>query len=116
MEPFFENIAIPSFITGIVFSVIGSFMAESPPSEINGVVGYRTKRSMKSQAHWDFSQKYSGKFMGFGGLVLVVLSALSYFIPVDIETKQIAGLVALVTLSVVMIVATERALIRKFKD
>lgn len=116
MEPFFENIAIPSFITGIVFSFIGSFMASSPPSEINGLVGYRTKRSMKSQAHWDFSQKYSGTFMGWGGLVMLMLSALSYFIPVGIEVKQIAGLIALVILSVIMIVATEMALKRKFKD
>ncbi len=116
MDAFFENIALPSFIAGIAFSFIGSFMAWSPPQEINGVVGYRTRRSMKSQAHWDFSQKYSGNIMGVGGLVMAVLSALSYFLSVAAAVKQTAGLIALVTLSVGMIVATELALKRKFKD
>ncbi|MFP9115064.1 SdpI family protein [Flavobacterium sp. RHBU_3] len=116
MNPFFENIALPGFLSGIAFAFVGSFMHYSPPSEINGVVGYRTKRSMKSQAHWDFAQRYSGKIMGFGGLVMAVLSALTYFVPVDVEVKQTAGLIALLVLSVSMIVATEVALKRKFKD
>lgn len=116
MDAFFENIALPSFLAGIAFSFIGSFMAWSPPQEINGVVGYRTRRSMKSQAHWDFSQRYSSNIMGVGGLVMAVLSTLSYFLPVAAAIKQTAGLVALMALAIGMIVATEVALKRKFKD
>lgn len=116
MEEFFSNIAIPSLYTGVVFAALGSLLYYSPPSEINGLIGYRTKRSMKSQERWDFSQKYSSKIMGFCGLGLIVLSLLSYFIPVDIGVKQIGGVSLLLLSAVYMIVRTEMALSKKFKD
>jgi len=116
MDNFFDNIAIPSLYTGFIFALIGSLLYYSPPSEINGVIGYRTKRSMKSQERWDFSQKYSSGIMGYCGLGMVVLSFLSYFIPVPVAWKQIGGLCLLLACAAGMIVATERALIKKFKD
>lgn len=116
MHEFFDHIAIPSLYTGFVFAALGSLLYYSPPAEINGLIGYRTKRSMKSQDRWDFSQKYSAKQMGFSGLVMIVLSLLSYFLPVENEWKQIGGVSLLVVSALLMIVRTEIALSKRFKD
>lgn len=116
MDPFFDNIAIPSLYSGIAFAFVGSMLHFSPPSEINGVIGYRTKASMKSQERWDFAQKYSAKFMGICGAAMVVLSLLSYFIPVEAEWKNIAGLGLLLISAVCMIAATEIAIRKRFKE
>ena len=114
MDDFGSHIAIPSFITGIVFALLGGAFYQSPPSEINPLVGYRTRLSMKSQKHWDFAQKYSAKQMERAGYVMVILSVLSYFLPVDTEYKQTGGLILLVVCSIYMIVSTELALRKQF--
>lgn len=116
MDAFFDNIAIPSLYSGIAFAFVGSMLHFSPPSEINGVIGYRTKASMKSQERWDFAQKYSATFMGICGVIMVALSLLSYFIPIDAELKNIGGLGLLLTSAVSMIAATEIALRKRFKN
>lgn len=114
MDDFTAHIAIPSLITGIIFSLLGWALYQSPPSEINPWMGYRTKLSMKSQKHWDFAQLYSSKRMGIGGLCLIALSLLSYFIPVDTEYKQTGGLILLILCTIYMIVSTEIALKKEF--
>lgn len=116
MEDLSAHIAIPSLITGIVFALLGWAFRQSPPQDINPLVGYRTKRSMKSQAHWDFAQRYSAQKMAVGGSCMIILSLLSYFIPVKSEYKQIGGLVLLVLCAAYMIVTTEIALKKKFPN
>ena len=114
MDDFAAHIAIPSLITGIVFALLGWAFYQSPPSEINPLVGYRTKTSMKSQEHWNFAQKHSAKQMARGGSIMIVLSLLSYFIPVDTEYKHIGGLILLVLCAVYLIISTEIALRKRF--
>jgi len=60
-------------LMGVLFMVIGYAMYRSPPGKINPYLGYRTSRSMKDQASWDLSQKYSGKLMALCGLASLVL-------------------------------------------
>ena len=114
MDNFSDHIAIPSLITGIIFTLLGWAFHQNPPSEINNFVGYRTRSSMKSQERWDFAQRYSSKQMCTGGSCMIILSLLSYFIPVDTEYKQTGGLILLVVCALYLIVSTEIALKRKF--
>jgi uncharacterized membrane protein len=114
MDDFTAHIAIPSLITGIIFTLLGSALMTSPPSKINPLVGYRTKRSMRSQETWDFAQRYAAERMAAGGIVMIALSLLSYFIPVDADYKQMGGIVLLVLCCIYMIVGTELALKKKF--
>ncbi|MGV3461658.1 MAG: SdpI family protein [Flavobacterium sp.] len=116
IEEIFSHMMIPSLISGVSFAFIGAFMYAAPPGEINGLVGYRTSSSMKSQERWDFAQKYSAKLMQYIGGIMVILSGLSYFIPVDTDTKQIAGIVLLVASAIVLITLTEMAIRKRFKD
>ena len=46
-----------------------------PPRRVNGLYGYRTARSMKSQELWDFAQRLCGKLWWRLGWGLLLLSA-----------------------------------------
>jgi len=116
MEDIFSQMMIPSLIPGVIFTFIGAILYETPPGEINGLVGYRTRSSMKSQERWDFAQKYSSKLMQYIGSIMAVLSALAYFIPVDTDAKQVAGIILLLASAVVLIASTEIALKKRFKN
>lgn len=116
MNEFFNEITTTGLLTGSTFAVIGYFMYSYPPAEINGLMGYRTKRSMKSQERWDFAQKYSSLRMAWGGVALIAFSLVTYFIPVDQGTKEIIGVAAMLILALYMIAATEIQLKKRFKD
>ena len=106
----------PSLYTGFVFTFIGAILYSSSPGEINGIIGYRTSSSMKSQERWDFAQKYSAKLMQYIGSAMVILSALGYFVPNEFEYKQEIGIGLLITSAIVLIVFTEMAIKKRFKN
>lgn len=56
----------------LVMMVFGGISKNHPPKNINGWYGYRTERSMKSQAAWDFAQRrFAGTFLKGGAILLV---------------------------------------------
>lgn len=65
-------------ITGFIYLLGGLWSWKHPPKQINKSMGYRTTRSMKSQAAWDFAQVYAGKVFFYTGLTLLVLAALCW--------------------------------------
>jgi uncharacterized membrane protein len=50
-------------LCGIIYIITGALGLRYPPKKINDFYGYRTSRSKKSQAHWDFAQKESSKYI-----------------------------------------------------
>ena len=53
---------------------LGKEFQKNPPTEINPGYGYRTTRSMRSQAAWDFSQRRMGEVWHKWGRVLLLPS------------------------------------------
>lgn len=53
---FFCNILIP-----IIMIIAGYMMYKNPPKEINCIIGYRTRRSMKNKDSWKFAHDYGGR-------------------------------------------------------
>lgn len=110
-----NNLLIPAVMIGI-----GCQYAAKPPQKINGLSGYRTKRSMKNQDTWDFAQAYMGKVWRKAGWVLLPLTvlgqALTLFCP-TIESMCMWSL-APTTVGVAALIATifpvERALKKTF--
>ncbi len=94
----------------------GLLLWKCPPKDINSLIGYRTKRSMRSQEAWDFSQRYAGKaWVGLGvvdGLVFIPLSCL----PFPEEEEWVVFLFLFIQVVVLLLVCplTERALKRYF--
>ncbi|RPD38729.1 SdpI family protein [Chitinophaga barathri] len=101
---------------GLVFSGIGAWMWKKPPRRINRLAGYRSPRSMKSQAAWDFAQVYSGRLMCISGLVMMlVVTPLFWFSGYNFDTLNPALIVLLplfpvLAATIIPIYFTERKL------
>jgi uncharacterized membrane protein len=89
-----QNIAL-ALIFGLylVSLSIGLFFYLKPPAKINGLYGYRTGKSQKNQANWDFANKIAAKYMLVSpNIALVVAMLVFYFL------KDHLSIVALVLL------------------
>lgn len=58
----------------VIMLFFGRRFQRKPPETINGVYGYRTARSMKSQQTWDFAHWYCGRLWFRLGLILLPVS------------------------------------------
>lgn len=71
-----ENLIFNHFFAPLIFLAVAFIL---PQCKRIGPVGYRTPRSMKNQANWDFSQKLSGQLLLFLGITLLLVNTLFYF-------------------------------------
>lgn len=60
----------------VVMLLAGRMMRKHCPGEINGVIGYRTKRSMKNADTWSFAHEYCGGLWQRLGLIMIVPTVL----------------------------------------
>ena len=68
---FICNLLIP-----VVVIVTGRIMWKHYPKNINGLVGYRTTRSMKNMDTWRFANEYCGRLWYKMGLFMLAFSVL----------------------------------------
>ena len=107
----------------IPFTMIyfGRRFRTNPPDQINGIYGYRTKRSMKNMDTWKFAHDYCGKLWQRTGWIMFAVSVipLLLFCGKEIQTVSKLGL-TLCMLQCVALVLTfipvESALKRKFDE
>lgn len=104
----------------LLIVVVSIFMLRFPQDRNSGI-GYRTGRSVKSDAAWYAAQAYFAKGAIISGVILTVLSAvvLTYFAKQDMSSDEFA--VPVIVTSVVqaaviiaVIAATEMFLARNF--
>ena len=113
---FFCNLLIP-----VLMIVSGRMMWKHCPKKINGVLGYRTARSMKNMDTWKFAHDYCGRLWWKAGWIQLIPSILVQ-IPFYRSSDNIIGIVGTVicTVQCVILIAsifpTERALKKKFSE
>ena len=90
-------------------------MYRYPPKSINGLVGYRSSRSMINQDTWDFANKYCAILWIKIGIVSFIVSILIFLI----EINEILSLVIVLIqtfLLLLSIVPVEKALRNTFDE
>lgn len=103
----------------VVMVIAGRMMWKHCPKHINGMLGYRTTRSMKNMDTWKFAHAYCGKLWWKIGWIMIMPSALIH-IPLyhsDKNTIGFAGLILVAIQCFIMIVSiypTEKALKKYF--
>lgn len=113
---FFCNLLIP-----VLMIVSGRMMWKHCPKKINGILGYRTARSMKNMDTWKFAHDYCGRLWWKAGWIQLIPSILVQ-IPFYRSSDNIIGIVGTVicTVQCVILIAsifpTERALKKKFSE
>lgn len=104
-----------------IMIIAGRLMWKHCPQKINGVVGYRTKRSMINNDTWRFAHDYCGKLWWKIGWLILVLSVLIHvpFYRHDDKAMGILSMV-LVTIQCLTLIATiyptEKALKATFDE
>lgn len=101
---------LPLFLVGLAFSIAAFITMKFPPKKINGIYGYRTSRSMKSQDNWDIAQRYSSRLMLKQGLVMLVIGGLLIALPIPEEVSAVISVALLITSVIVLFVQTEKKL------
>ena len=81
-----------------------------PPKKINGVYGYRTARSMKSQENWDIAQRFSSRLMLKQGLVMLAIGGMLIVLPIPDEVSAVISAALLIISVIVLFVQTEKKL------
>ena len=103
----------------VLMIIAGRMMWKHPPKRINGILGYRTSRSMKNMDTWKFAHDYCGRLWWKMGWILL-LPSVAVHIPFYGATDKVIGNVSLILTLVQIILLigsifpTERALKRNF--
>jgi uncharacterized membrane protein len=71
-------VAYTYYIGTLILTVVGVVFWMCPPKKINGLYGYRTTRSCKSQEAWDFAQRYSAKLLTIFGFAALIVAAAAH--------------------------------------
>lgn len=104
-----------NFITALILPVFliiaGTIVLNSKVIKMNGLVGYRTARSMRCAHSWELSQKMMGEYFIYDGIILLIVSLLAmiivYIISDSQKTRDLAptALLLLQTLSLFAVIA-----------
>lgn len=107
-------LSLVSLLTGGVFLVAGLIQLRFPPRHINHLYGYRTARSMKSEEHWHFAQRYSARLMIGIGLILGLLAAVGTLFKLPDALGATLPTIVMLALVIGMIGKVERELKKRF--
>lgn len=112
MEVFFW---IVDLLIPIMMIVVGYLFKKNPPTTVNWIYGYRTKRSMASKEAWIFAQCYFGELwfkIGLGLAVVIIFDKL--LIPIAPENLSLINVVINLIGLMVPIPLVEKAMKNKF--
>lgn len=109
------------FVTPAIMIFAGWMMWKHCPKDINGLVGYRTTRSMKNMDTWQFAHDFCGRLWWKIGFVMLAGSALVFAFVCRSDKKTIGIAVSVLLLVqcavlIASIVPTEKALKTTFND
>lgn len=105
----------------VIMLIAGRMMWKHCPKQINGILGYRTTRSMKNMDTWKFAHAYCGRLWWRLGLFMTVPTVLLH-IPFYHSDENTIGIVECILLTVqcilllVSIFLTENTLKKTFND
>lgn len=111
-----SDLALP-----LIMMIAGWMMWKHCPKKINGIYGYRTKRSRMNPETWKFAHEYCGRLWWKTGLIMLVPTIL-IFIPLIHSSEETIGMIGLIpcilqcAVMIVSIILTELALKRTFTD
>lgn len=106
-------------IIPVMMIVFGRVMWKHPPKNINGIYGYRTKRSMKNMDTWNFAHEYCGKLWWRAGWIMLIFSVIVP-LPFSQSGENAVGVLGMVlclaqcAVLILSIIPTENALKRTF--
>lgn len=101
----------------VIMIVSGRVMWKHTPKDINGVLGYRTRRSMVNKDTWNFAHNHCGRLWWKTGWIMLMPTILIH-IPLYSKSENVIGIVGVILITIqtgVMITTVffDRACIKK---
>ncbi len=112
---------ICNLIIPFLMIICGYLMWKHAPKTINGLIGYRTSRSMKNMDTWKFAHEYCGHLWWKIGWIMLLPSIVAY-IPVYCASDKLTGVVGIILTDIQLIILivsvypTENALKKTFNE
>lgn len=107
-----------SVIISSIFFIAGLIQYLFPPKNINHIYGYRTKRSKKNQANWDYAQRINTLIlMKISALFIVISFIVNYVILIlipNFDNVFLPPIILLILTIIVFFLWTEMKL-KKFE-
>lgn len=105
----------------VLMIICGRMMWKHAPGNINGIIGYRTARSMKNIDTWKFAHDYCGRLwwkIGWGMLVPSAVIQLPFYCSSVNWIGTVGGVLCVIQciILIVSIFPTEKALKATFTD
>lgn len=94
-------------LVGVILLILSLIMYYAPPSKINWMIGYRTRRSMKDDDSWKTAQKYSAKVMLIISVICIIVGAAVWVVWPEDWTAMLVVMSIQVVLLVMVIPITE---------
>ena len=111
-----EPLSGMSIFFGLVLIVIGIIFKVKAPKKINHLYGYRTRRSMKNQAHWDYAHAYSANLSIYLGLACMAAAPVGWYLKLSEVAEVFIGVGWLILVCFMLFWRTEKALKEKFGE
>ena len=100
---------ICDLVIPILMIFTGRMMWKHTPKNINGIIGYRTRRSMKNMDTWKFAHHFCGKLWYKIGWIMFVLSIILHLSFYGHSTKVIGIFgVVISTIQVIILIVPDR--------
>ncbi|KQL55210.1 hypothetical protein AN964_17960 [Heyndrickxia shackletonii] len=109
MDTILINVGM-SILIGMIFIICGLILLYKPPKDINGLYGYRTKRSMKNMTLWQEGNKYSAKLLIKYGISIMFLGIIISFIITKVEYALLIIICLMILASIILILTVEKRL------
>ena len=115
------SMLVSVLLVPVIMIGAGNWLLNHPPKDINCLIGYRTRRSMKNRDTWDFAHRHIGNTWIKWGFIMLpaTLAALFPTLGRGEEMICVIGLILLCAQTLVMLISiipTERALKRTFTE
>ncbi|MEN1937363.1 SdpI family protein [Paenibacillus sp. 102] len=88
-----------SILIGIIFILAALILRKNPPTDINAVYGYRTKRSMKNKDLWNAGNRYSAEVMKQNGVFMILVGS-----AIGLLFKYTHTTIAILSLMIILII------------
>lgn len=111
---------IMEIVQPLTFIGFGYWFIKSPPAQINGIFGYRTKMSMKNIETWHFAHRYCGRQWIRTGWITMAVSVSVMLLLIGQNEDRIGAVggtvvfIQIAVLAIFPVLRTERELRRQF--
>ncbi|MCH5267731.1 MAG: SdpI family protein [Lachnospiraceae bacterium] len=96
---------VMDLLVPVLMIISGRMMWKHCPKDINGIIGYRTTRSMKNMDTWKFAHDYCGRLWWKIGWIMLIPSVLAHILIYG-ESDNVVGTVGGILVMVQCVVLT----------